>query len=309
MRKFAATLMFCLLCLAACGAYDFKTYCNPEQPSCYPELDLATENSTALLNDTIPIRHITHTEFLHAVNNPRLYPGVGFIHAGVVPHHLVASTLISGFFTLATEFAQKYDLVIVFAPNHFGDVADVVLSCRHWDIGSGLRTHRGFVEDMMAAQGIDAAISHHRMEEDHAASVLMPFIYHYLPDTIVVPMLLNRSLGFDATLRLFAWMMEWLDAADYTVLLLASIDFSHFLTTPEALARDAVTAEVVAARDFKRIHLKSDFYLDSPASLIIFLKYLDALGLEMQIIDHTDASEFLGGGIEETTTYKIIVGS
>ena len=256
----------------------------------------------------LSILHITHEEFNYSIANPRPYNIDGFIRAGIVPHHLTASTMISGFFAQASAFADYYDLVIILAPNHEADVANVVLSYRDWGIGEGVLTHRGFVDSLMAEIGIDVAICHSRVELDHSASILIPYIYHYLPNTKVAPVLLSRFLSFDGTVNLFRWLMNWIEEADESVLLVASIDFSHFLTPTEAFQRDMVTMNAIINRDFRLIHYLNYHYLDSAASLIIFLKYLDELGIPLQIIDHADASEFLGMFIDETTTYKIIVG-
>ena len=255
------------------------------------------------------IIHITHEEFLFSVQNPRSYDIDGLIVAGVVPHHVTAATLISGFFSSAAEFADFYDTVIILAPNHAGDFSNVISSERDWDIGEGVFTHRGFVDDLMGAGGINAAISHTHVEGDHSAAILIPYIYHYLPDTKVASVLLNRSLSFDEIENFFRWLENWIEESGENVLLVASIDFSHFLTAPEAMERDRVTTQAIMSRDFQRIHTMGDEFLDSPPALIIFLKYLNALGINPQIIDHTDATEFLGMWIEETTSYKIIIGA
>ena len=257
----------------------------------------------------LAIRHIDHDVFNFSIVNPRRYDVDGRLVAGVVPHHITAATLISGFFEQAAKFAEDYDTVIILAPNHAGDLADIVLSYRGWDVGGGLAAHRGFAEDLMAAPGLNTAISHNYIESDHSASIFIPYIYHYLPDTKVAPVLLSRSLSYSDTISLFNWLKSWIENSEETVLLIASIDFSHFLTPQEAIRRDFVTYEAISSRNFTQIHNMSDFYLDSPAALIIFLKYLDAIGIVPQIIDHTDASEFLGSALDETTSYKVIVGA
>jgi len=257
----------------------------------------------------LAIRHITHDEFNHAIANPRSYEIDGFIMAGVVPHHITAATMISGFFSQAATFADYYDLVIILGPNHTGDLANVVLSYRDWDIGEGVFTHKGFVSDLMEARYVNSAICHYRSEVDHSVSILIPFIYHYLPGVEVVSVLLNRSLGVGETLFLYRWITEWINQSDKNVLLVASIDFSHFLTPAQAMAKDRITSEAIMNGDYWFIHGLNYHHLDSAAAMIIFMKYLEWLDIPPQIIDHTDASEFLGSGLDETTTYKIIIGT
>jgi len=259
---------------------------------------------------TLALLHLTHDEFFHSINNPRSFPEqpAGRIVAGVVPHHNTAAVLISGFFSQAARFDETYDLVIILAPNHEGDLANVVLSYRDWNIGSGVPTHRGFVGDLMADENINSVISHYRMEREHSASILIPYIYHYLPGTPVAPVLLNRLLNFSETIELFDWMNNWINESGKNVLLVASIDFSHFLTIGQSRMRDAATKEAVLSNDLRRIHEMNYHNLDSPAAMIMFLMYLQELGIDPKIVAHTDASEFLGSGIEETTSYMVIIG-
>ena len=255
------------------------------------------------------IRNLCHDIFIQSISAPRAYEIEGFIKAGVVPHHATAATMISGFFAQAANFAEYYDTIIILAPNHEGDLADVVISYRDWDIGSGVSTHSSFVQSLHAAPGINTAISHTHMETDHSASVFIPYIYHYLPDTKVAPVLLNRSLSFSGTERLFNWLIDWVETSGENVLLLASIDFSHFLTAPEAWERDTITTNAILNRDLRQIHYLNYHYLDSAAAMIIFLMYIDVVGAALEIVDHANATDFLGPGLDETTSYKIIVGT
>jgi len=262
----------------------------------------------------LAILHLTHDEFIHSIANPRTFPNQshGRIMAGVVPHHNTAAVLISGFFAQAAASAAAaydYDLVIILAPNHAGDLANVISSYRHWDIGKGVATNRQFVSSLMAADGINSAISHSHMELDHSASILIPYIYHYLPGVEVAPLLLNRSLSFSETEALFHWLNAWIADSGKNVLLVASIDFSHFLPVHAARKMDRITKEAILSHDLRKIHTLNDHYLDSPAAMIILLMYLAEFGIVPEIVAHTDASEFLGPGIDETTTYMIIVGA
>ena len=307
------TLLALSLTLAACSNSSSST------PAHYAgEVAYSAQPCPVLYQVYIPtqpmlaVLHITHDEFLHSIAHPRIFPyrPTGQISAGVVPHHSTAAVLISGFFAQAAISADDdYDLVIILAPNHEGDLAGVVLSYRDWDIGEGVFTHSEFVHSLHSVPGINTAICHSRMELDHSASILIPYIYHYLPGAKVAPVLLNRSLSFDATVAIFHWLNNWIAESDKNVLLVASIDFSHFLSVPQSRENDAATKEAIFANDLKRLHEMNYHYLDSPAAMIIFLMYLEKLGLVPKIIEHTDASEFLGPWVGETTSYMVIVGS
>ena len=299
--RFCAVLLVLTLVLAGCGG---------GKPPPYADNVVGAGLVLAHPEPMLAILHLTHDEFLDSVANPRDFPAIphGRIAAGVVPHHNTAAVLISGFFNRAANHADYYDLVIILAPNHEGAIANVVLSYRNWDIGGGVLTNRQFVEDLMAAEGINTAISHGLMETDHSASILIPYIYHYLPGVPVAPVLLNRALSFNATVTLFNWLNDWIAASGKNVLLVASIDFSHFLTVPRSRQADQITKEAIFSNDLRRIHEMNYHHLDSAAAMIIFLMYLQEMGLVPEIAAHTDASEFLGPWLDETTSYMVIVG-
>ncbi|MCL2577469.1 MAG: AmmeMemoRadiSam system protein B [Defluviitaleaceae bacterium] len=305
-KKFCL-IIFLLLFIPSCeNTTDQSTFVSTKSFECGSEGDFLEFSPEVFFFENGPLHsilHITHDEFLFSVENARAYEIEGFIFAGVVPHHTTAATMISGFFSSAAEFT--YDTVIIIAPNHANDFANVITSYRDWDIG--VFTHREFVADLLNACGFNAAISHTHIEGDHSAAVLIPYVHYYLPNAKVAPILLNASTRFDEIVNLFNWMENWINESGENVLLVASIDFSHFLTPPEAAEKDRQTTEAIIANDFHRIYSMCNNYLDSPAALIVFLKYLNALGIAPSIIDHTDATEFLGW-LNETTSYKIIIG-
>jgi AmmeMemoRadiSam system protein B len=291
--------------LAACFSGNKEIYSeyNNEPGSGYSDEAKADEvipyntdypafTETAESNSTLSVLHLTHGEFIDSAANPRMLPGVpgGRVYAGVIPHHNTAATLISGFFARAARHAEEYDLVIILAPNHFGDIANVVLSDRDWDIGGGVFTCRGFVNDLMAERSINSAINHSRMELDHSASILIPYIYHYLPGVKVAPLLLNRAMTFNETLYLSDWLNDWIEDSGLNVLLIASIDFSHFLNIPQSRQMDAITREAIMTLDLLKIHAMTDQHLDSAAAMILYLRYLHKLGIQPHIAAHTDAS-------------------
>jgi len=251
--------------------------------------------------------------FADAVKNAAVFQpnGGAKITAGVVPHHLVAQTLISGLLSLAAQNPPEkaYDTVVIVAPNHAGDIADIIVSEKNWDFGGGVDCDTGIESAVLALRGkFDIAQNDQRMEEDHSASTMIPFIDYYIPGAEVAPVLVSRTLSLDDTLNFAKALYDIISQSGKRVLLLCSIDFSHYLTPDKALANGTRTIQAINSRDYAMIHSFSNSYVDSPASLIIFLKYLELTGSSLDILDHTEASAFLGGGIDSTTSYIIMAG-
>ena len=252
-------------------------------------------------------------DFAAAIRNAAAFQtkSGGKVTAGVVPHHLAAQTLISGFLSLASRNAPggTYDTVVIVAPNHDGDIAGIILSNKNWDYDGGVACDTDMENAVLGLRSnFDVAENDARMEEDHSASTMIPFIHYYLPKAKVAPILVSRTMSLDDTLNFAQSLYELINASGKRVLLLCSIDFSHYLNPERALANGAQTLLAVQNRNYAMIHGFSNNYVDSPASLILFLRYLDLTGAGLDILDHTDASAFLGGGIDETTSYFIMAG-
>jgi poly-gamma-glutamate synthesis protein (capsule biosynthesis protein) len=253
--------------------------------------------------------HITAAQFAQSVNHPRHYDIDGVIRAGVVPHHTTAASMISGFFVQAAKHAHLYDTVVIVAPNHEGDLGDIILSDRDWDMGGGVVHDRAFVSGLLeAATGLNIFVHNERLEQDHSAAVLIPYIHHYLPDANVVTVLVSPSLGYDGVGALARLIVSVAGDLQREILLVCSIDFSHFLLPHEVSEKDRVTEQAVINRDYRKIYSLCSQYLDSPAAMIVFLMVLEAYGLELIFVDNAEASQFMGFAIDETTSYFVMAG-
>ena len=233
------------------------------------------------------------------------------VTAIAIPHHLTAGYLISGALDMLKQTQETYDSVIIVAPNHQGDLADIVYSRADWEVFGGTVECDAELSAAILDGGINTASirqSDARLEEDHSCSALIPFIAHYMPDARVAPVLVSRTISLENTLVLTHAIYEAAANSGKRVLLLCSIDFSHYLTATEAYKMDEQTLDAINTRNLMSIHEMSNHYMDSPATLNVFLQYLSLSGLrDTHVLDHTDASEFLGA-VAETTTYFVLCG-
>lgn len=260
----------------------------------------------AVNSKMLNIKTITGAEFKNSVQNPREYYFSEKVSAGVVPHHTTAAELISGFFEACSE-KGVYDTIIIISPNHEGDLAGVVTSLSGFNTGSGVYCDTDIINEV--CENFDnITLNDERMEAEHSASVLMPYVNYYFPKAKVAPFLVSRTLSMDETLLLAETIENAAKNSEKKVLLLCSIDFSHFLSPEKAALNDIKTKEAILSKDYLQIHNFSNNFVDSPASLIIFLHYLESLGKSLIIIDNTDSSYFLRQRMIETTTYFVLAG-
>lgn len=188
---------------------------------------------------------------------------------GVVPHHLFVRDIISDFF--AHFRREGIDNVIVIGPNHL-------------EIG-------------------DETITFNPSFDDQTISALTPFLHNTFPHVHIVPVLLKRELTL-ADCQALARQISQIPGNN---LVLASIDFSHYLTSSEAQVRDQETLSRLNERDYAGILQLGSDYLDSNAALVTAMMYFENKGLgKVQILHHTN-SGLRGNPYAPTTSYFALI--
>jgi AmmeMemoRadiSam system protein B len=257
----------------------------------------------------LSIKNIDEATFNHTIQNTGAYPDFEGLSAGVIPHHLTAASLIGGFFRAAYEDNEAYDTVVIIGPDHEPGDGEVVTSLLDWE--NSVSCDTDIVSRLLSVNLTDGSITEDdsRVEDDHAVSVFAPFVARYWPEAKLVPALISRGLSYRDTLTLADALTEIINESGKRVLLICSIDFSHYLTPAEAKQRDAGTKTEIERGAYRNIHALTDANVDSPASLIVFLKYLENTGAGVRIADNAEASEFTAVGPEGTTSYFVLTNA
>jgi AmmeMemoRadiSam system protein B len=87
-------------------------------------------------------------------------------------------------------------------------------------------------------------------------------------------------------------------------LLVASVDFSHYLPRDIADAKDVVTRQAIADFDLPAIMRMSPDYVDSPPSLGVLMQTMRLAGAAGPVEEaHTNSGYLLGSTVMETTSY------
>lgn len=87
-------------------------------------------------------------------------------------------------------------------------------------------------------------------------------------------------------------------------IILASVDFSHYLKSDEAEKKDQETIYALKNWNLGRIFTMNDDYLDSPASIGVLFKAMEKQGMrDFTILNNTNAGVLLGNKNIETTSY------
>lgn len=231
---------------------------------------------------------------------PSPMPGA---RAVIVPHHWLAGHLI-----LATlrDLAAGGTVrrVILVGPNHTGaGNAGVATAALPWQTPFGLLQADAVAVQGLAAAGL-ASVDTDAIEHEHSIAGLMPALAYYLPHTTVVPLAVRSGMTDADVRRLAEGTTPLLDS--HTVIV-ASVDFSHYLTAIEAHSRDRETLEALQSLDSARVLSWGNEHVDSPAALALVLYAMRQAGpTEFHLRENTDSSR--SGGVLAPTVTSYING-
>lgn len=263
--------------------------------------DVEYEPKEYTLSERIKCLYFNQDEFMTSISNAKEVSGVkGIIAGGVAPHHLLARDMIADFFSALSK--RKPDNIIILAPNHkrIGE-KKVITSLYDWE------TYFGILEtnDELAGEFVKSGMAASKptvLEEDHSISSLIPYIKYYMPDSKVVPLLLHGNLGLNDSVRLGNYIGKI--AKDNNCVVIASVDFSHYLSVEKADAMDSITLDAIKRRDIRAISKMTNDNLDSPPSIITLLTAMDFMGAgDMLLIENSNSAKITGQSPDYTTSY------
>ena len=227
------------------------------------------------------------------------------IAGGIVPHHLLAGNMIAEFFHAISQSSPE--TVIVVGPNHRRvGLSSIHTSTQSWGTSFGVldadvELAEKLISDLNASQ--NAAL----FEEEHSISSLVPYIKYYLPKAKIVPVLLHGNYTEENSRKLGKLLASALPARSNSVII-ASVDFSHYLDVNTANKMDEITLKAIKSNDIQSISRMGNDNLDSPASIITLLsamKEKDTTSIE--VTGHGNSSDITRSGADYTTSYYTMV--
>lgn len=229
-------------------------------------------------------------------DNPR-----GTIMGGIVPHHLLASDMIAAFFADLSQAGPE--TVIVLGPNHkLTGFSELHTSTADWGTPFGiLESDTELVQTVINDAG--AAENNTLMENEHSVASLVPYISYYLPDAEIVPLLIHGSCTAEQSEKLGKLLADLINRNPGTVII-ASIDFSHYLDVAKADEMDRITLDAVKSWDTGALRLMGSDNLDSVPSLLTLMTAMNEVqATDIEVTGHSNSSYISGSGYEYTTSY------
>ena len=181
---------------------------------------------------------------------------------GITPHHLAVGFILADFYYRLSW--QKPTIIILLGPNHYerGNFK-ALTSLYGWQTPFGTVEPEEAIINTLVKQDL-IRVDENTLPKDHALAGSMPFIKYYIPDAKVVPILISGRMTEKESVFLANRLKEFIKG---NVVIVAPVDFSHYLTNKEAQEKDKITLRVMKNFDYRQLFAMNNDYLDSPASV------------------------------------------
>lgn len=217
----------------------------------------------------------------------------------IIPHHLIAGSLIGELFARLAN--QKPKTIILIGPNHYEAGDALVISSRNdWKTVFGIVSADGQILDNLYKEGL-ISFNNGAMVEEHSTQGMMPYVSYFTPQAKVVPLVLSALITKQELEKLAAALLKYVNDG---AIIIAPVDFSHHLTAEEASKRDKVTLEVIKSKNIDWLLKLKSQYTDSAVSIALLMMLMEETGHGAFTLDHnTNSGELLGDKSQEVTSY------
>jgi len=220
--------------------------------------------------------------------------------AGIIPHHLLAADLIANFFRNLE--GQDYDAVILIGPNHFllGQ-SDIITSAYDWQTPYGVLGQDGSILKELLDIG-KIRVEEDVMQGEHSINSEVAFIKKTFPNATFLPIILKPNVDEQTATDLAEALFKIYQ--NKKVLVLASVDFSHYKTSQEAQQDDKASIAAITGFDFSNIY---HLAIDSPASIYTLLKFSQLSKAKFNFLANSN-SAILSGKPDLSSTTSYVTG-
>jgi len=229
---------------------------------------------------------------------PPIQPIGNFVHGGVMPHHLLAEGMMRDFLL---GLPKKTQTIILLAPNHNENGSHAwITTDEKVETEWGNLPITPLVRNMLESQLV--AVNNEVLKKEWAVYDVAPLIKELMPGVTLLPLVVSNR----ATLADIQKMSEVLAGlmGHEDVVLVAAIDFSHYLPTSEANKHDSETLDMIKNFKTEEIILLTGSHLDGPMAMATLLEVMKKTG-KTHIVDvvHGNSGEMLHSPHNESTGY------
>lgn len=248
----------------------FLTSCSP-RPVINSDAAVNLQEKEPVL---LPCLYYEENQFLKNQEKAETFPIKGKMLAAISPHHPPAMADTAAILQSAKANDAFYDTIYIVGPNHSGESKYLLTSNASWQTPFGVATADvEAIDALLQDRNCLARTDDTKLTEEWSVSTLIPYVHSAFPEARIVPVLLSKGTSttqVQALAQQIACQMQ-----QHSILLLCSIDFSHYLPYLETLAKDEETKALIEQDARADIKPLSSSYLDSPETLLTLLYLKD----------------------------------
>ncbi len=166
------------------------------------------------------------------------------IYGGIVPHagYMYSGSIALSFFRLIAAWPTRFETIVILHPNHYGKGPEIALDVHDaWETPLGITKIDQEPANML---NIEKSAAAHRFE--HSAEVMLPLLQYFLPYTFrILPIALahcDHGSGKELAIKL----SDAMNAFGRNILIIASSDFSHFVSPEQGKTLDDKAIEHIS---------------------------------------------------------------
>ncbi|MFO7924036.1 MAG: AmmeMemoRadiSam system protein B [Bacteroidales bacterium] len=181
-------------------------------------------------------------------------PVPGNILGGIVPH---AGIVYCGrqavhFFESVRRSSFTPDTVIIAHPGHHRSGPPLSTDDHdHWEVSNGI-----IETDLEFAEEINLPFSASAQKGEHSAEVIVPYIIHFFPESVRIVSLNMIDQEYESAREVAGRIFTATQKLGRRILLIASSDFSHFVSRSEAQSKDEIVVNEILDRNSKGVYSK-----------------------------------------------------
>ncbi len=217
---------------------------------------------------------------------------------GVVPHHNLAEIKIDEFWKEVSETAKPKTIFLV-GPDHFNLAKAPTVITKNQNVFPDYTKLEQETLTKMSSLGVveDDSI----FINEHSIQIHVPYVYRYFPEAKIVPILFRSDTTLEEVIELTKNIRPFLSQE---TIVIASVDFSHYLSVEEARERDEVSIKALKTFDYETLSHFGPDNADSDQSLIFMLEMVcPSHDCAWEELFHGNSTDFEPANPFETTSY------
>ena len=223
----------------------------------------------------------------------------------IIPHHLIAADKTAEFYANLAETIDP-SMIVIIGPNHFQTLPSVDIQtcerCVYQTSMGEVNVDQAFVQKL--AMETEAQIQDETFFQEHAIFAHSPFVKKSFPETSIVPILMQWDTDPETATDLARWLNDNLPE---DALVIASIDFSHYIPANAADFHDYSSYATIENFDYENVY---DLEIDARSVLYSTMKLMEMRqNLEVERVFHTSNQDYFSDILRETTSHQYITFS